>query len=232
MVRLAGERRARPPGLRPQLPPSSASCPTTRSRSRPATPSTEASLDRALRGVDAAYYLIHSLGAKGNLEDLERRSAESFREACIEAGVKRVIYLGGLGEKGTASAHLKSRLETGEVLSARPDRLNVLWFRAGVVIGSGSAGFEIVRNLVQKLPLMITPRWVGTRTQPIGIEDVLAYLRGAWLCRSRAGPWSTSERKSSAFAACLPARPKSWGSAAGSSRCRSSRLGSLPTGWS
>ncbi len=137
-----------------------------------------ASLDRALRGVDAAYYLIHSLGAKGNLEDLERRSAESFREACIDAGVKRVIYLGGLGEKGTASAHLKSRLETGEVLSARPDRLSVLWFRAGVVIGSGSASFEIVRNLVQKLPLMITPRWVGTRTQPIGIEDVLAYLRG------------------------------------------------------
>jgi uncharacterized protein YbjT (DUF2867 family) len=136
-----------------------------------------ASLDRALRGVEAAYYLIHSLGAKGSLEDLERRSAESFREACIDAGVKRVIYLGGLGEKATASAHLKSRLETGEVLSARPDRLSVLWFRAGVIIGSGSAGFEIVRNLVQKLPLMITPRWVGTRTQPIGIEDVLAYLR-------------------------------------------------------
>lgn len=137
-----------------------------------------ASLDRALRGVDAAYYLIHSLGAKGHLEDLERRSAESFREACIEAGVQRVIYLGGLGEKGTASAHLKSRLETGEVLSARPDRLNVLWFRAGVVIGSGSASFEMVRHLVQKLPVMITPRWVGTKTQPIGIDDVLAYLHG------------------------------------------------------
>jgi uncharacterized protein YbjT (DUF2867 family) len=136
-----------------------------------------ASLDRALRGVDAAYYLIHSLGAKGNLEDLERRSAETFREACIEAGVGRVIYLGGLGEKATASAHLRSRLETGEVLSARPDRMNVLWFRAGVVIGSGSASFEMIRNLVQKLPVMITPRWVGTRTQAIGIEDVLAYLR-------------------------------------------------------
>ena len=134
-------------------------------------------LRSALEDVEIAYYLVHSLGAKGNLQALERRSAENFREACLEAGVKRVIYLGGLGEKATASAHLKSRLETGEILGAQPDRLRLLWFRAGIVIGSGSASFEIIRHLLQKLPVLIAPRWIGTRTQPIGIDDVLRYLR-------------------------------------------------------
>jgi uncharacterized protein YbjT (DUF2867 family) len=133
-------------------------------------------LARALSGIDAAYYLVHSLGAGRDFESLERRSAENFREACIEAGVGRIIYLGGLGVKETASAHLRSRLETGEILSARPGRVRMLWFRAGIIVGSGSASFEIIRHLVQKLPVMITPRWVRTRTQPIGIEDVLSYL--------------------------------------------------------
>jgi uncharacterized protein YbjT (DUF2867 family) len=133
-------------------------------------------LGRALGGVDTAYYLIHSLGAGRGFEDLERRSAENFREVCLEQGVGRIIYLGGLGIKETASAHLRSRLETGEILSARSDRIRTLWFRAGIVVGSGSSSFEIVRHLVQKLPVMITPRWVRTRTQPIGIDDVLSYL--------------------------------------------------------
>jgi uncharacterized protein YbjT (DUF2867 family) len=135
------------------------------------------SLRAACRGMDAAYYLIHSLGAGSGFSDLERRSAENFRDACAEAGVGRIIYLGGLGTKATASEHLLSRIETGEILSARPDRVRTLWFRAGVVIGSGSASFEIVRNLVQKLPLMITPKWVLTRTEPIGIGAVVEYLR-------------------------------------------------------
>jgi len=81
-----------------------------------------------------------------------------------------------LGNKDTASKHLRSRLETGEVLSSRPERIQVLWLRAGVIIGSGSASFEIIRHLVQKLPVMTTPRWVRTQTQPIGVSDVLEYL--------------------------------------------------------
>ena len=136
-------------------------------------------LASALANVDTAYYLIHSLGAKGNFPELERRSAENFRETCLEVGVRRIIYLGGLGVKETASPHLRSRIETGEILSARPDKIQTLWFRAGIIIGSGSASFEIIRHLVQKLPVLITPRWILTRTQPIGVESVLDYLQQA-----------------------------------------------------
>jgi len=135
------------------------------------------SLRPACAGIDTAYYLIHSLGAGAGFDALERRSASNFRDACIEAGVRRIIYLGGLGAKATASAHLRSRIETGEILSHRPDRIRTLWFRAGVVIGSGSASFEIIRNLVQKIPVLLTPKWVRTRTEPIGIDDVLEYLQ-------------------------------------------------------
>lgn len=138
-----------------------------------------ACLDRALRGVDTAFYLIHSMGSSSDYRDLDRQSAEQFRDACIKAGVKRIIYLGGLGVKADASKHLLSRIETGEVLSDRPQSIQTIWLRAGVIIGSGSASFEIIRNLTQKLPLMITPRWVRTRTQPIGIDDVLAYLKAS-----------------------------------------------------
>jgi uncharacterized protein YbjT (DUF2867 family) len=137
------------------------------------------SLAAALTSVDTAYYLIHSLGAGRGFQDLERKSAENFREACIAAGVGRIIYLGGLGTKETGSEHLKSRIETGEILSARPDRVQTIWFRAGIIIGSGSASFEIVRDLVQKLPVMTTPRWVSTRTEPIAVDDVLGYLQAA-----------------------------------------------------
>ncbi|WP_028580161.1 SDR family oxidoreductase [Desulfogranum japonicum] len=133
-------------------------------------------LQHALQDVDVAFYLIHSMGARDDYRDLDRISAENFRDACIAAGVKRLIYLGGLGVKNSASKHLLSRIETGEVLSAAPNALQVIWLRAGVIIGSGSASFEIIRNLCQKLPVMITPRWVRSRTQPIGVEDVLAYL--------------------------------------------------------
>jgi uncharacterized protein YbjT (DUF2867 family) len=137
------------------------------------------SLRKALAGIDVAYYLVHSMGAKGDFPELERTSAINFRDACIEAGVKRIIYLGGLGIKQTASKHLRSRIETGELLSAKPDRIQTLWFRAGVIIGSGSASFEIIRNLVQKLPVLLTPRWVLTKTEPIGVSDVLEYLHRA-----------------------------------------------------
>jgi uncharacterized protein YbjT (DUF2867 family) len=133
-------------------------------------------LAKALESIDVAFYLIHSMGADKDFKSLDRISAENFRDACIDAGVKKIIYLGGLGVKGTASKHLLSRIETGEILSARPDSITTIWIRAGVIIGSGSASFEIIRNLVQKLPVMVTPRWVNTKTQPIAVEDVLSYL--------------------------------------------------------
>jgi uncharacterized protein YbjT (DUF2867 family) len=137
------------------------------------------SLREALKGIDTAYYLVHSMGAKADFEKLDRLSAQNFLEACLENKVKRIIYLGGLGQKETASKHLRSRLETGEILSSRPERIQTLWFRAGVIIGSGSASFEIIRHLVQKLPLLITPKWVRTQTQPIAVDDVLEYLSQA-----------------------------------------------------
>lgn len=136
-------------------------------------------LAAALRDVDTAFYLIHSMGEGEDYRRLDRRSAENFHQACLAAGVRRIVYLGGLGVKQSASRHLLSRMETGEVLSAAPDRLSTIWLRAGAIIGSGSASYEIIRNLVQKLPVMITPRWVRTRTQPIGIDNVLDYLEAS-----------------------------------------------------
>ncbi|MGW8287488.1 MAG: NAD(P)H-binding protein, partial [Desulfobulbales bacterium] len=133
-------------------------------------------LAQAVKDIDVAFYLIHSMGADKDFSDLDRKSAENFREACITAGVKKIIYLGGLGVKETASKHLLSRIETGEVLSARPDKVTTIWVRAGIIIGAGSISFEILRNLVEKLPLMVTPRWVSTRTQPVAVDDVLSYL--------------------------------------------------------
>lgn len=135
-------------------------------------------LDDALRDVDVAYYLIHGL-THSNFRDLDRQSAQNFLDACIRQNVKRIIYLGGLGDKETGSEHLLSRIETGEILSSRPDKVHCIWFRAGVIIGSGSASFEIIRHLVQKLPVMITPKWVSTLITPIGVEDVIRYLVAA-----------------------------------------------------
>jgi uncharacterized protein YbjT (DUF2867 family) len=114
--------------------------------------------------------------ASHNYRELDRKSAQNFLDACIKAGVKRIIYLGGLGEKKSASEHLLSRIETGEILSSRPDVIQTVWFRAGVIIGSGSASFEIIRHLVEKLPFMITPKWVNTLCQPISQSDVIEYL--------------------------------------------------------
>ena len=139
-------------------------------------------LGLALKDIDVAFYLIHSMGADRDFSDLDRKSAENFRESCIAAGVKKIVYLGGLGVKDTASKHLLSRIETGEILSARPEKLVTIWIRAGVIIGAGSKSFEILRNLVQKLPVMVTPKWVTTRTQPVAVEDVLSYLTASiWL---------------------------------------------------
>ncbi len=136
------------------------------------------SLDRALAGVDVAYYLVHSLAAGSAFEEQDRRGAENFAQSARAAGVRRIIYLGGLGEPSAAlSSHLRSRQDTGDAL--RSAGVPVLEFRASVVIGSGSLSFELIRSLVERLPIMICPRWVSTRTQPIGIDDVIAYLVAA-----------------------------------------------------
>jgi uncharacterized protein YbjT (DUF2867 family) len=132
-------------------------------------------LRNALKDVDVAYYLIHSLNNE-NYKELDKISAQNFIQTAEQCGVKRVIYLGGLGVKDeNTSEHLLSRLETGEILSSS-SKVQTIWIRAGVIIGSGSASFEIIRNLVEKLPLMITPKWVDTYAQPIAVDDVINYL--------------------------------------------------------
>jgi len=127
----------------------------------------------ALTGVDTVYYLVHSMSSSRPFDEADRAAARAFGEAAREAGVRKVVYLGGLG-RGDLSAHLASRQEVGEIL--RASGVPTIEFRASIVIGSGSASFEMIRALVEKLPVMVTPRWVRVRAQPIAIEDVLAYL--------------------------------------------------------
>jgi len=134
------------------------------------------SLVRAMSGVETAYYLVHSMGSSGNFVEEERRCAENFAEAASIAKVNRIIYLGGLGESSTGlSAHIHSRRQVGDIL--RTSSAQIIEFRASIVIGSGSISFEMVRALVERLPVMITPRWVATLAQPISITDVLTYLK-------------------------------------------------------
>jgi uncharacterized protein YbjT (DUF2867 family) len=146
-----------------------------------------ASLDAAMTGVDQAFYLVHSMASGARFAALDRKAAANFGRAARRAGVRRIIYLGGLADDGDLlSSHLKSRVETGEAL--RGSGVPVVEFRASVVIGAGSLSFEMIRALVERLPAMICPRWVDTRTQPIAIDDVLAYLRAALdLPEGRAG---------------------------------------------
>ena len=138
----------------------------------------EASLARAVADVDTAYYLIHSMAASSDFAAMDRRAAELFGRAAARAGVRRIVYLGGLTDDTTQlSAHLKSRAQTGDVL--RACGVPVIEFRASIVIGAGSLSFEMIRALVERLPVMVCPRWVATLTQPIAIDDVLAYLAAA-----------------------------------------------------
>lgn len=136
------------------------------------------SLVAALEGIEIAYYLVHSMGASGSFEDRDRIAARNFAKAAREAGVRRIVYLGGLGDDDERlSPHLRSRHEVGEIL--KESGCIVTEFRASIVIGSGSLSFELVRALVQRLPVMICPKWVSVQTQPIAIEDLLAYLLAA-----------------------------------------------------
>lgn len=136
------------------------------------------SLAPALAGVDVAYYLIHSMEAGPDFAARDREAAANFAAACAAAGVRRIIYLGGLGRSGPSlSKHLASRQEVGDVLRAGAVRVTEL--RAAIIVGAGSASFEIIRDLARKLPVMICPRWVRSRCEPIALDQVLAYLIGA-----------------------------------------------------
>jgi uncharacterized protein YbjT (DUF2867 family) len=134
------------------------------------------SLGPALEGAEVAYYLVHSMGrgSDGDFAERDHQAAENFAAAAAEAGVKRIVYLGGLGE---GSKHLDSRHATAETL--RQGSVPVSYFRAAAVLGPGSESFRTVFYLVRRLPVMVTPRWVATRTQPIAIDDVIACLAAA-----------------------------------------------------
>jgi uncharacterized protein YbjT (DUF2867 family) len=128
--------------------------------------------------VDVAYYLVHGMGrgSDADFDERERKSARNFARMAREDGVERVVYLGGLGDD-PGSKHLRSRNETGEVLGAEGPPLT--YFRASMVVGAQSASYLMLRHLVQRLPVMIAPSWLKTRTQPIAVDDVLAYLTEA-----------------------------------------------------
>jgi len=135
-------------------------------------------LASALSGVSTAYYLIHSMGGAGDFARRDVDLAAAFARVASKQGVQRIIYLGGLGDNtGNLSKHLESRQATGDAL--RSGTVPVIEFRAGMVLGSGSLSFEILRDLAERVPLMICPRWVRTRTQPIAVRDVLSYLIAA-----------------------------------------------------
>ena len=129
-------------------------------------------LAEALEGCRVAYYLIHSMDAEGDFAARDREAAVNFGEAAKTAGVERVVYLGGLGSED--SEHLRSRLEVAELLAARAPGL--VHVRAAMVIGAGSASFVMLRTLVERLPVMVCPRWIDTRTQPVAIRDVVRAL--------------------------------------------------------
>jgi uncharacterized protein YbjT (DUF2867 family) len=137
-----------------------------------------ASLAAALSGVDAAVYLVHSMGRGDDFVARDRRAAQNFAAAAAAAGVRRIVYLGGLGSAADRlSDHLRSRQETGALLAGTG--VPVVELRASVIVGAGSLSFEMVRSLVERLPVMLCPRWVRVLTQPIAIEDVIAYLVAA-----------------------------------------------------
>jgi uncharacterized protein YbjT (DUF2867 family) len=133
------------------------------------------SLFSALQGIDCAYYLVHSMGASAGFEERDRAGAGNFAEAARTAGVRRIIYLGGLGrEDEELSAHLRSRHEVGRIL--RTSGVTTVELRASIVLGSGSLSFEMIRSLTERLPAMVMPRWVSVLAQPIGIDDLIEYL--------------------------------------------------------
>jgi len=137
------------------------------------------SLDAALHGVDTAYYLVHLMSGSADFEKADRQAAKNFADAAQRSGVQRIIYLGGLGDDADPelSPHLRSRHEVGQLL--RESGIETIEFRAGMIIGAGSLSYELMKSLTDRLPVMICPRWLATPTQPIAIDDILAYLLAA-----------------------------------------------------
>lgn len=137
------------------------------------------SLDAALRGVDTAYYLVHLMSGSKDFELDDRQAASNFARAAERAAVRRIIYLGGLGDDAdpTLSPHLRSRHEVGRIL--RESGIETIEFRASIIIGTGSLSFDLVKVLTDRLPVMICPKWLSTPTQPIAVDDALAYLLAA-----------------------------------------------------
>jgi uncharacterized protein YbjT (DUF2867 family) len=145
------------------------------------------SISSALRGIDTVYYLVHSMKSKGReFARMDREGAKNFLDAAENTGVRRIIYLSGLGETGSGlSEHLQSRAEVGRILQSGKIPTTVL--RAAIIIGPGSASWEMLRQLVERLPIMTTPKWVETRCQPIALRDVLSYLAGCGEADATAG---------------------------------------------
>ena len=137
------------------------------------------SLDGAMQGVQTAYYLVHLMSGSKDFEKEDRQAATNFAQAAKKAGVRRIIYLGGLGDDADPklSPHLRSRHEVGQIL--RDSGVETIEFRASLVIGTGSLSFDLVKSLTDRLPVMLCPRWLTTPTQPIAVDDVLAYLLAA-----------------------------------------------------
>jgi uncharacterized protein YbjT (DUF2867 family) len=133
-------------------------------------------LESAMADVHTAYYLVHSMGYSVDFREADLRAAQNFGAAAKKAGVKRIVYLGGLGKESdpNLSPHLRSRHEVGEIL--RASGVDTIEFRASAVLGAGSLSFEMIRSLTNRLPIMICPKWLSTPTQPIGIDDLLDYL--------------------------------------------------------
>jgi len=137
------------------------------------------SLNRALQGVHTAYYLVHVMSGSKDFEREDRQAASNFAGAAKQSGVRRIIYLGGLGDDADPklSPHLRSRHEVGKIL--RDSGIETIEFRASVVIGAGSLSFDLMKSLTDRLPVMLCPRWLTTPTQPIAVDDVLGYLLAA-----------------------------------------------------
>lgn len=136
------------------------------------------SLRDVFKGIQTAFYLIHSMGSKTGFAELDQLAARNFSNSARDQGVRRIVYLGGLADPDEIlSTHLRSRLEVGDQL--RQSGIQVIEFRASIILGSGSLSFEMIRTLVEKLPVMLIPKWVRVKAQPIAVEDVLAYLSAA-----------------------------------------------------
>ena len=144
-----------------------------------------ATLASSLHGIDIAFYLVHSMNAGGKFGVLDLEAATNFARAAASAGVSRIIYLGGLVPGESAGEHIDSRRETGDIL--RIGEVPVTEIRAGIIVGPGSAAFEVMRDLVLNLPLMVTPRWVRSKSPPIALANLLVYLEQTALCKEAAG---------------------------------------------